>query len=84
MSAYGLGYVSRSIDGADQIKVSPTPTVVLCVSKTCKHLLSQAHPWFNGIDWNNIHRVKAPFRPELRDPTDTRHFEDDIPAEVRC
>ena len=26
--------------------------------------------------------MKAPFRPELHDPADTRHFDDDIPAEV--
>ena len=45
--------------------------------------ISQAHPWFRGIDWENIHRYPAPYRPELRNPEDTRHFDDDIPAEVR-
>ncbi|KDQ21430.1 hypothetical protein BOTBODRAFT_25873 [Botryobasidium botryosum FD-172 SS1] len=39
------------------------------------------HPWFRGIDWENIHRYPAPFRPELRNPEDTRHFDPDIPAE---
>ena len=24
------------------------------------------HPWFKGIDWNNIRRMKAPFVPETR------------------
>ncbi|KAK0212878.1 kinase-like domain-containing protein [Desarmillaria ectypa] len=41
----------------------------------------KAHPWFRGIDWANIHRYQAPYLPELRYPEDTRHFEDDIPAE---
>ena len=42
----------------------------------------QAHVWFKGIDWDNIHRTEAPFKPQLRNPEDTRHFDDDIPAEV--
>ncbi|KAH7929884.1 kinase-like protein [Leucogyrophana mollusca] len=41
----------------------------------------KAHPWFRGIDWNNIHRYPAPYRPELRNPEDTRHFDSDIPPE---
>lgn len=44
------------------------------------HLI-KAHPWFRGIDWDNIHRYPAPYRPELRNPADTRHFDDDIPPE---
>ncbi|KAL0578287.1 hypothetical protein V5O48_003698 [Marasmius crinis-equi] len=44
------------------------------------HLI-KAHPWFRGIDWENIHRYPAPYRPELRHPEDTRHFDPDIPAE---
>ncbi|KAI0785612.1 kinase-like protein [Abortiporus biennis] len=44
------------------------------------HLI-KAHPWFRGIDWENIHRYPAPYRPELQHPEDTRHFDDDIPAE---
>ncbi|TCD71243.1 hypothetical protein EIP91_011721 [Steccherinum ochraceum] len=43
--------------------------------------LIKAHPWFRGIDWENIHRHPAPYRPELKHPEDTRHFDDDIPAE---
>ncbi|KAI0051243.1 kinase-like protein [Auriscalpium vulgare] len=43
--------------------------------------LIKAHPFFRGIDWANIHRYPAPYRPELRNPEDTRHFDDDIPAE---
>ncbi|TBU55798.1 kinase-like protein [Dichomitus squalens] len=44
------------------------------------HLI-KAHPWFRGIDWENIHRYPAPYQPELRNPEDTRHFDDDIPPE---
>jgi len=43
--------------------------------------LIKAHPWFKGIDWLNIRRYPAPFRPELQHPDDTRHFDPDIPAE---
>ena len=32
----------------------------------------------------NIHRYTAPYRPELHDPADTRHFDSDIPPEVRA
>ncbi|KAG8933361.1 hypothetical protein FRC01_009686 [Tulasnella sp. 417] len=41
----------------------------------------KAHPWFRGIDWTNIHRQAAPFKPNLSTPEDTRHFDDDIPPE---
>ncbi|OAX41063.1 kinase-like protein [Rhizopogon vinicolor AM-OR11-026] len=41
----------------------------------------KAHPWFRGIDWENIHRYPAPYRPELQNPEDTRHFDSDIPPE---
>jgi len=41
----------------------------------------KAHPWFKGIDWGNIHRCPAPYRPELTNPADTRHFDSDIPPE---
>lgn len=46
------------------------------------NIILQVHPFFRGIDWANIHRYPAPFRPDLRSPEDTRHFDDDIPAEV--
>jgi len=41
----------------------------------------KAHPWFRGIDWDNIHRQEPPFKPDLQSPTDTKHFDQDIPAE---
>jgi len=43
--------------------------------------LVKAHPFLRGVDWTNIRRYPAPFRLDLRDPEDTRHFDDDIPAE---
>jgi hypothetical protein len=42
----------------------------------------RVHPFFRGIDWANIHRYPAPFCPELHNLEDTRHFDDNIPAEV--
>ncbi|KAL7410296.1 kinase-like domain-containing protein [Mrakia frigida] len=39
------------------------------------------HPWFKDIDWENIHKMEAPYQPEMRHPEDTRHFDDDIPDE---
>ncbi|KAI0268802.1 kinase-like protein [Gloeopeniophorella convolvens] len=43
--------------------------------------LIKAHPFFREIDFGGIHRYPAPYHPELRNPEDTRHFDDDIPAE---
>ncbi|KIJ49427.1 hypothetical protein M422DRAFT_27790 [Sphaerobolus stellatus SS14] len=43
--------------------------------------LIKAHPWFVGIDWENIRQYPAPFKPDLEHPEDTRHFDGDIPAE---
>lgn len=37
-----------------------------------------SHPWFKGIDWGELHRQRAPFKPDLAHPADTKHFEDDI------
>lgn len=36
------------------------------------------HPFFNGVDWDNLANAKAPFIPELESDTDTRYFEDEI------
>ncbi|KAK0534569.1 hypothetical protein OC834_001825 [Tilletia horrida] len=40
-----------------------------------------AHPWFRNVDWSSLHRQRAPFKPALAHPADTKHFEDDIAAE---
>jgi protein-serine/threonine kinase len=34
----------------------------------------KAHPFFDGIDWENIQHTKAQFIPQLRSPTDTSYF----------
>ncbi|CAG8447034.1 5599_t:CDS:2 [Ambispora gerdemannii] len=36
----------------------------------------KAHPWFKGIDWDNLHNVKPPFQPKLKSDIDTRYFEE--------
>ncbi len=33
------------------------------------------HPFFEGIDWDNLYSTKPPFIPDLRGPTDVRYFE---------
>ncbi|KAG8687813.1 hypothetical protein FRC09_013267 [Ceratobasidium sp. 395] len=40
-----------------------------------------AHPWFKSIDFARIHEQEAPFKPELRRPDDTKHFDTDIAPE---
>jgi protein-serine/threonine kinase len=34
----------------------------------------KAHPFFKGIDWQNIRHFRAPFIPELKSITDTSYF----------
>ncbi|KAG9088617.1 hypothetical protein FRC06_001947 [Ceratobasidium sp. 370] len=41
----------------------------------------KAHPWFKSIDFARIHEQEAPFKPELRRPDDTKHFDTDIAPE---
>ena len=38
----------------------------------------KAHPFFRGIDWQNIRNETAPFQPELKSITDTKYFPSDI------
>ena len=35
----------------------------------------KAHPFFNGIDWDNIRNIKAPFIPDLKSNYDTKYFD---------
>lgn len=37
----------------------------------------KAHPFFRGVDWSTIRRVRAPFIPKLSSITDTRCFPTD-------
>ncbi|OHT06487.1 hypothetical protein TRFO_25518 [Tritrichomonas foetus] len=34
------------------------------------------HPWFKGIDWNNLLEMKPPFVPQLENEEDTSYFEE--------
>lgn len=33
------------------------------------------HPFFRGVDWENIRNLEAPYVPKLENDYDTRHFE---------
>ncbi|CAI0386153.1 unnamed protein product [Linum tenue] len=33
------------------------------------------HPFFNGVDWDNIYHMEAAFTPEVNDELDTQNFE---------
>jgi protein-serine/threonine kinase len=57
----------------------PTPGIFDRALEDGTHEI-KSHPWFKGIDFHTIHLQTPPFVPELRDPTDTRYFEDDIDA----
>ncbi|MCQ2818056.1 MAG: hypothetical protein MJ252_12390, partial [archaeon] len=35
----------------------------------------KAHPFFKGIDWDNIRNTKAPFIPDLKNDWDTKYFD---------
>ena len=35
----------------------------------------QAHPWFDGIEWDKLYQMKAAFIPEVNDELDTQNFE---------
>ncbi|KAH7673716.1 Non-specific serine/threonine protein kinase protein [Dioscorea alata] len=35
----------------------------------------KAHPWFKGIQWDQLYQMEAAFKPEVNDELDTRNFE---------
>lgn len=42
----------------------------------------KSHPFFHGINWDEIHRMSPPFVPKVRGWEDTRYFEDgDYPTD---
>nr|CAD1831387.1 unnamed protein product [Ananas comosus var. bracteatus] len=37
--------------------------------------LLQAHPWFNGTQWDKLYQMEAAFKPEVTGELDTQNFE---------
>ncbi|XP_056911584.1 myotonin-protein kinase isoform X1 [Takifugu flavidus] len=35
----------------------------------------RGHPFFSGLDWASLHKIPAPFLPEVSNPTDTSNFD---------
>ncbi|WOG94348.1 hypothetical protein DCAR_0313641 [Daucus carota subsp. sativus] len=35
----------------------------------------KAHPWFQGVEWENLYEMEAAFIPEVKDELDTQNFE---------
>lgn len=35
----------------------------------------KTHPFFQGVDWDNLHLSKPRFIPDLHGPTDVRYFD---------
>ena len=35
----------------------------------------KAHPFFKGIDWDNLRNTKAPFIPDIKNDYDTKYFD---------
>ena len=35
----------------------------------------KAHPFFRGLDWENLRNTKSPFMPEIKDDEDVSRFD---------
>lgn len=44
----------------------------------------RSHPFFGGVDWGSLHKLHAPYVPEVSNPTDTSNFDivDDCLSEM--
>jgi len=36
----------------------------------------KSHPFFKGLDWNNLRNTKSPFIPKVKEEDDTTRFDD--------
>jgi serine/threonine kinase 38 len=45
------------------------------IKLTCLPCYFQAHPWFEGTEWDKLYQMKAAFIPEVNDELDTQNFE---------
>lgn len=41
------------------------------------------HPFFNGVDWDNIRNVDAPFKPQVSTTLDTKYFDEFDDAKIK-
>lgn len=72
--------------------VELSPEAMDCIRRFCcdhEHRLGRngiedikAHPFFQGIDWDNIRSTRPPFIPQLKSITDTAYFPVDELADV--
>ena len=48
---------------------------VLQVGCLQRAFVLQSHPFFNGVDWDNLYSTQAPHQPTVKHPLDTQNFE---------
>jgi protein-serine/threonine kinase len=63
----------------------PNPSSLICDSQNRLGRLAGAqdlknHPFFAGVNWDGLRRIRAPFEPKLQSNIDTQYFPiDEIP-----